>query len=147
MRLAVKFAAILAFAIGLATIAGAPAQAQGVHFHSVLVGGNEVGGGDTNGYGTAALHFRSSTELCVAIIVNRIAPPTAMHIHKEFAPKNGPIVINLTAPVNGDPGGSFGCVTVASNFYSDIRANPSRFYLNVHTGDFPAGSIRGQLFQ
>lgn len=127
-------------------LAGSAAQAQGLHFHAVLVGGNEVAGGDVDGFGTAAAHFRSSTQICVAIIVSKIATPTAAHIHEGFAPTNGPVVIPLTAPAAGNPGGAFGCAAVTSALYNAIRSNPTKFYVNVHTADFPGGAIRGQLF-
>ena len=39
-----------------------------------------------------------------------------------------------------------GCVSGADpDLTRDIRRHPSRYYVNVHTADFPDGAIRGQL--
>jgi hypothetical protein len=136
---------LLAFLV-LSATGPTESRAQGVHFHAVLVGGNEVAAGDPDGFGTAAIHFRSATEVCVAVIVNRSGVPTAAHIHKAFPPQNGPVVVPLTTPNGGNPGSSVSCVAVATSFYAEMRANPSQFYVNVHTTAFPGGAIRGQIF-
>jgi hypothetical protein len=41
-------------------------------------------------------------------------------------------------------GVSSGCTATAQVLIDEIVANPSAFY-NVHTSDFPAGALRGQL--
>jgi hypothetical protein len=53
----------------------------------------------------------------------------------------GPVVVGLTAP--NAFGISFGCTT--SPVADQIAADPSAYYVNVHTVDFPAGAVRGQL--
>ena len=120
---------------------------------AVLLGGNEVSDageanvGDQNGHGSASVLFRGDRRLCFTIIVNRIDTPTAAHIHKEEAGKNGPIVVPLTAPETGSPGTSSGCIgELDSELLEDIRTNASGYYVNVHTELFRAGAIRGQLF-
>jgi hypothetical protein len=54
---------------------------------------------------------------------------------------NGPIVVDFVAP---NPT-SQACTTVALALAAEIKANPAGFYVNVHTGDFPGGAVRGQL--
>lgn len=142
----------LATFIGVAFGASA-ASAQGMHFFAVLNGGNEVspGGaanaGDPDGIGTAHVMFAGAGRLCFGISVFRISTPTAAHIHEAEAGSNGPIRVTLTAPSTGNPGSSSGCVTgIASALLNRIRNTPGNFYINVHTGQFPAGAVRGQLF-
>jgi CHRD domain len=67
---------------------------------------------------------------------------------------NGGIVVNFSPPADGD---SADCVTEGEMLpggvpafptglhVSDILSNPSGFYVNVHTGEFPGGAVRGQL--
>ena len=80
-------------------------------------------------------------------MVQLIGSPVAAHIHEGEAGENGPIVVPLTPPAAGNPGTSAGCVSgVDAGLLTRIRATPNRFYVNVHTGAFPAGAVRGQLF-
>jgi hypothetical protein len=37
------------------------------------------------------------------------------------------------------------CVTVAAPLLADLQANPKSYYVNVHTGNFPGGEVRGQM--
>ena len=41
--------------------------------------------------------------------------------------------------------GLAGCVSVDRSLVKEIRQSPDEFYVNVHTADFPAGALRGQL--
>lgn len=118
-----------------------------------LLGGNEVSGagiansGDQDGFGSATVIIKGTNTLCYALLVNNIATPTGAHIHKGRAGQNGGIVVSLTDPAQGNPGTFSDCVTnVDSALVKDIRNNPSGYYINVHTGKFPSGALRGQLF-
>ena len=55
----------------------------------------------------------------------------------------GNVVVTLVAP--NASGVSFGCVSAPADVIAAIRANPSNYYVNVNTTDFPDGAIRGQL--
>jgi hypothetical protein len=147
----------LAMLAGL-VVGHSSASAQGAPLFAVLNGGNEVsnaGGanvGDQNGYGSASIVLANNTTVCFTIIVVGIDTPNqnpgaGAHIHANKAGLNGPIVIPLVPPTTGNRGASSGCVTgVDSALIRDIRTTPSNFYVNVHTGQFPAGAVRGQLF-
>ena len=54
-------------------------------------------------------------------------------------------MVTLVPPTSGDPGTSAGCVDVASTLLQEITKHPIRFYVNIHTGDFKDGALRGQL--
>ena len=71
-----------------------------------------------------------------------IGTVTAAHIHRGAAGTNGPPVVTLDAPDDND---SDDCDTADDALVDAIRANPSAFYVNVHTTDYPNGAIRGQI--
>jgi CHRD domain len=113
-------------------------------------GDNEIsatgqrGVGDPDGFGSARITVDGS-QLCYEISVDNITTPVAAHIHRGRKHDAGPIVVPLQPPSTGDPGASSGCTTISTTLAGQIQGQPSRFYVNVHTSDFPAGAIRGQL--
>jgi hypothetical protein len=120
---------------------------------AVLTGRNELnattlkrGAGDPDGFGSANVLTAKADTVCFGISVTGVGTPTAAHIHRGKSNQNGPIVIPFTAPTSGDPGASSGCVSgVSTSLVTELRTKPHRFYVNVHTADFPGGAIRGQL--
>ena len=142
-----------ALAAALLIIGSHAVQAQQAQHFAVLAGGYEVGptgqaaAGDPDGYGTASVVVVEPTQLCFSIVVDQIDRPVAAHIHRGVAGVNGAIVVPLTAPPSGNPGTSSGCVPrLSASLVTAIRTNPFQFYVNVHTGQFQAGAVRGQLF-
>jgi hypothetical protein len=119
---------------------------------AVLLGGSEVSAtgeanaGDEDGRGSATVIISATNNLCFAIVVDGIDGPTFAHIHRGAAGVNGDIVVPLTEPSAGNPGTSSGCVAVDTALLTEIQNTPSAFYVNVHTGVFPDGAVRGQLF-
>ena len=75
----------------------------------------------------------------------------AMHIHRGAAGVGGGVVVNasLGAQVPGTGGTIFRQAKVtdpdALEVIKEIMADPSGFYLNIHSSSQPAGIIRGQL--
>jgi CHRD domain-containing protein len=141
----------------LGIVVASPALAQSAGpgrppLFAVLLGGHEVSdegqanAGDPDGVGSATVLFAATT-VCFGLTVNNLDEPIGAHIHQGRAGVNGPIVVPFTAPENGDPGASSGCTPdVDPDLVEEIRTHPGEFYVNVHTGPFPAGAIRGQLF-
>jgi hypothetical protein len=110
---------------------------------ATIKGSSEVGGGDDDAYG-AFTAIRDGDTLCYGIVVANLGDPTQAHIHLGAAGKNGDPVVTLRAPSSGDPGTSAGCIDSVSGL-DNIFGNPSQYYVNVHTSDFPNGAARGQL--
>ena len=104
---------------------------------------------ETTGSNTGASGFFSYTiqgdQLCYTITVRNLSlPAVAAHIHRAPRHVAGPIVIELEVP----PATSFTnseCVLVGGTLLADVQANPKAYYVNVHTGNFPGGEVRGQL--
>jgi hypothetical protein len=117
----------------------------GVALTAALLGQNEVPPADPDGSGTAAVTLNSGQGVvCFEISASNIAlPATGAHIHQGEAGVNGPIVVALTPP--DESGTSSGCVDADRGLIKDIRKDPTGYYVNVHTTEFPSGAIRGQL--
>lgn len=113
---------------------------------SVISSTGHKGAGDPDGLGSANVLIHDATTLCAGVSVSGLAAPTEVHIHRGKHNENGPHVVTLTVPSSGDPGASSGCVNgVATSLVTEISQHPNRFYIQLHTGEFPAGALRGQL--
>jgi hypothetical protein len=107
--------------------------------------------GDPNGRGEVYVFGIDGdpTTLCYVLLVDKIETATMAHIHRGADGMNGPVVVNLAAPGDGD---AADCLTegeagkfVGGQTVGDILANPDDFYVNVHNAEYPGGAIRGQL--
>ena len=99
--------------------------------------------GDPDGSGNAEVKIdQAKNEVCYDIEVENIAAPTAAHIHQGAQGASGGIVVTFDHTKIGQ---GESCVPSDSAVLDQIVANPGNFYVNVHTGDFPGGSVRGQL--
>ena len=123
------------------------ASAEGNRLRATLSGDKEVGTeGDPDGSGTARIRLRpASRQVCWTLTWQDISQPQAAHIHKGRRTESGDVVVNLfVEPQEGTE--ASGCEDdVRRRLIRRIKNNPGRFYVNIHTEDFPAGAIRGQL--
>lgn len=109
-----------------------------------LTGEAETPAGDPVGTGTATIRLREGQgQVCYTLAAKNLPSAVAAHIHRGEAGAAGPVVIPLQTP--NASGVSSGCTTVARALVAAISSNPASFYANVHTNEFPAGAIRGQL--
>jgi hypothetical protein len=155
-------AVVLAVALvsGLALLA-APAAAAGAstsrtsgkvtRLAATLSGANEIPGpGDPDGRGKAVVRL-SGTTACYLLEWSGIGAPTAAHIHQGGAGVAGPVVVLFFQPgtnaasLPGTLSSVAGCVDVDPALAGRIAASPRDWYVNIHTADFAAGAIRGQL--
>ena len=115
-----------------------------------LNGENEVGVGDPDGRGTMRVRLnKSKEEICFGLKVRGVDVLTRAHIHRGVAGVNGPVevfffdtVIDNPIPVPSD---LRGCVDASTSIIEELSAYPGNFYINIHTENFPAGAVRGQL--
>lgn len=128
---------------GAALFPAAAASAETGRFTSSAIGGNEPGGGASGASAEATFRVDSTAgQLCYRVTAEGLETVAAMHIHKGVAGQNGPIVIPLDPKAIGS--GEV-CTTAAAALLGDVVAQPSGYYLNVHTPQFPAGAVRDQL--
>ncbi|MEH6790299.1 CHRD domain-containing protein [Parasphingorhabdus sp.] len=129
---------------GCATVEEKVAERTGDVYRTTLLGSEEVGPGDADGYGRAEISISETFgQICWDINgVRGIGPITAAHIHRGVRGTNGPPVFTLR-PAN--EGGYKGCADGSEWTQDRIEGDPSGFYVNVHTAEYPAGAIPGQL--
>ena len=143
-RVITIIAAAAAVVAGVLAIPTAATSAGGGSdpLDAVLVGGNEVPGpGDSDGFGLAKVWVDTAGEVCWNIRVRDVDRPiTGAHIHAGPAGVSGPVVVSL------DPFRD-GCTEVGRRLARSISEHPSQYYVNVHTEEFPAGAVRGQLLR
>jgi hypothetical protein len=101
--------------------------------------------GNPEGSGTA-LFIVDGTRVNFTLGWRDIGHPISAHIHRGNEEViGGPIVVDLgTAFGRGSASGS---VVASLSILDEIAADPSAFYVNVHTQAFQGGAIRGQLEQ
>jgi hypothetical protein len=128
------------------------ASAVNLTFIAVLNSGQEIQDPKptSNALGTALLTLDTGTGLlCYAIsYTDLVSMETAAHFHAPAsAGQNADIVFFISPPPDGpSPLGSpkTGCVgPLAGNQMSDLEKG--LFYINIHSDEFPAGEIRGQV--
>jgi hypothetical protein len=116
----------------------------GTAFQIAMTGDVESPAGDPVGTGTATVRLRAGQgQACYQIDAKNLTGIAAAHIHAGAAGAAGPVVVPLATP--NESGQAKGCVAVVRSLVLKMLAQPAGYYVNVHTGQFPAGAIRGQL--
>jgi CHRD domain len=101
--------------------------------------------GDPDGRAVEVVRIQGD-QACFAVRWANIAAPVAHHIHVGAAGVNGAVQVPffgtaIPATINSIAG----CVTADATLLQTIVRNPTGFYVNLHTAEFPAGAVRGQL--
>lgn len=145
------------FAIALPTSAAADEAGPGYGYFSVQLAGKEVrDGGDSDGQGYARLDLDPEHETaCFTVSWRKVdGAVTAFHLHRGHRGSEGPHWVDFFDGKHFAGGRNTvgGCVHVDGkpgmsprDKIQAIIHDPSGFYLNLHTTEFPDGAIRGQL--
>jgi hypothetical protein len=113
---------------------------------ATLTGADEVPSVITEGKGTVKLLLDTTAGTIIGNwqIIHLTGLITAAHIHTGPSGMNGAVLISLVPLPSA--GGTFATLNSAPvTSMQDVLANPSAFYVNVHTMAHPGGEIRGQL--
>lgn len=125
----------------------APAGAASAVLNATLTAAAVPTGGDPAASGFAyAVVDDANDRICVVVFSTGGSAPHAVHLHKAPAGQIGPHAIDLNNPVGPAAASvSTGCYAAPEAVLDDIAANPSGYYVNVHSETHLLGSIRGQL--
>jgi CHRD domain len=129
------------------TASGEKKDGPAVTLKAPLSGAEEVPGpGADPGVGAALVEI-SGTKVCPDLKVTMGEKPTKAHIHQGAKGVSGPVVVDLQPEFT--PGESAftskKCVDAPAEITTALVANPSAYYLNVHSDAHPDGAVRGQL--
>ena len=81
-------------------------------------------------------------QICYEFSVAHVATPLMAHIHRAPARHDGPSVVTLFT----GPGAELqDCLLWTEKWLTAIVSNPSQFYVNLYTTEYPEGALRGQL--
>ncbi|QUL38432.1 CHRD domain-containing protein [Erythrobacter sp. JK5] len=137
---------MVAFGCGLALAAGPALSQDNLAFIGTSMFGeqevdHEGAGEDASGDFSAELDLKAG-RMCYMLEIQGLDGFTAAHLHKGRLGENGPPVVTLE--LLGEDGRDI-CVNVDPQLLKDIAKNKAKYYVNVHTEEFPAGAVRGQL--
>jgi hypothetical protein len=103
------------------------------------------GPGDPDGTGILSfVGFEKSGEVFLFVNTEGLTPPLTIDLHRRQQDgSNGPVVANLvTNATHDDPSRDF---FLSRSLVRDVNRSPGNYYVLVHSSDFPAGALRGQL--
>ncbi len=155
----------VALALLILAVMAAPAIASGHRFVAPLSAGEEVATPPVESLATGVATFKLSddgTELSYRLIVANIENVTQSHIHLAPAGANGGVVAWLYPsgpPAQLIPGRTDGVLATGTITSADLvgalagaslddllaAMRSGGAYVNVHTSQYPAGEIRGQI--
>ena len=143
---------------------GKSQKAMGNEFGAFLTGAEEVTadgmGVDAEGVGASSFIISpDGKSVSYKIKISKITDLIFAHIHVGEFGVNGPVAITLIPPGEIAPGqltgfeyeGTFTAADLADDFQSDSLEDLIKLmkngqtYVNVHSAEFPAGELRGQI--
>jgi len=139
-------------------------RAQGNEFSAFLTGAEEVRNGEmgVNAMGAGAATFllsRDGKSISYKIKISKIEDLVFAHIHQGAFGENGPVVVTLIPQGATSPGLLTGFEYEGTITESDLvgplagkklkdlvqMLEMGMGYVNVHSAEFPAGELRGQI--
>jgi hypothetical protein len=114
-----------------------------VIFKATINGASETPANASAATGTATLTYNKNTKIFEIVVNFTGIEATAAHIHKGAVGVGGGVVFGFTAPVTSPINYTSPTLTASQ----DSALNANLYYVNIHSTEFPAGEIRGQLIK
>ena len=143
MKNTIKFFALLAVIFTMASCSSDDdnnTPDPNVVYETTLSGANEVPANSSVYKGNATLTFNKDTKIFMINVTHDVPNPAGGHIHLGAVGENGPVIFpftSLTSPI-----------TLTSSVLTDEQVTAlkdGKYYVNIHTEEFPGGEIRGNL--
>ncbi|MEP0517739.1 CHRD domain-containing protein, partial [Dokdonia sp.] len=123
------------------------------YYQAALLGSNEVPSINTTAGGNLVFELNGDQLTVSGSFDNlssqiRVDLANGAHIHEAFAGRNGAVVFPLNPTYDGDNQGAI--IETANNTFTLSAAQLALieehgFYINIHSVNFPAGELRGQI--
>lgn len=111
-------------------------------YRATLTGASEVPSNASTATGSATLSFNNTTKIFNLTVTYSGMTATAAHVHKGAVGVSGGPVFPIT--VTASPMYLTSAALTAEQ-EADLKAN--LYYVNIHSGAYPDGEIRGQLMK
>lgn len=144
-RIHAKMAACAMGLAGVAALAAGPVAAADYTYLSANLFGGAVPGGGAGERATADFNGEGNLDtgkVCYYFEGYNLGKVTGAHIHRGAEGDTGAEVAALE--VGGEDVDEV-CMEMDQALLAEIAADPSAFYVDVHTAKFPDGAVRGQL--
>lgn len=145
-----RITTLISAGFGMLLLATAPAQAATITLTSTLNGLSSAPQNGSAATGTALMSYDDISNLFNLSIditgINKSAL-TASHIHLGGSGVNGGVVYGLGTTAWNDTATGMNLILTGGTFpgANSLDLLAGNTYLNIHTGAFPGGEIRGQL--
>jgi len=146
-RMAVLIGTVIAvIAIAVPAIGLIGGETDATQLVATMTGAGEVPALQTATTGIAHVTIDVDKRLICYDISVTGKVPVAAHIHEGADGVNGGIVVDFSTFGQAIKRNTKGCTRkIAKSTLSAIAANPSGYYVNVHSAANPGGEVRGQL--
>jgi hypothetical protein len=112
-------------------------------YRVALTGAGEKPRGAPAGSGAAVIAFHGSSVVCWRFAhLHGFTNATFADIHLGAAGRLGKLIVPLST---GPRLHHQGCVHVATSLTKAIEHSPHKYYVNIHSTQYPGGAVRGQL--
>ena len=98
---------------------------------------------DPDATGTARLELGGASIRFHVTTSDDLGKVVATHLHEGAAGVNGPMAVELNPGFTGNV--LDGWIPLEGDLSARVLADPSRYYVKLHSLKFPGGAIRGQL--